>query len=188
MAADKESADRFEALRAQAEALIRERLGDTPQTKSDIVELIHELQIQKGELEIQNEELRRVQEESNRLAREWQATFDADNDAVWILDHDQRVLRANKMAEVFFDLTKNEMIGKSCWEIVHGTNKPIPECPCLRSKKSLRRESMELQIGAAWIQIRTYPIRDADGRFFGVVLVVWDITQRKMTEIELERT
>ena len=38
-------------------------------------------------------------EENERMAREWQVTFDATNSAVWILDKDWRILQSNKTAE-----------------------------------------------------------------------------------------
>ena len=89
-------------------------------------------------------ERKRAEEEMAQVAHEWQITFDASYDAIWILDQDQRVLRSNKAAERFFQRPCNELIGKHCWEIVHGTSQPIPECPILRARNSLRRESMEL--------------------------------------------
>ncbi len=42
---------------------------------------------------------KRAEEEVTHLAQQWQRTFDATNDAIWILDKDQRVLRSNKTAE-----------------------------------------------------------------------------------------
>jgi PAS domain S-box-containing protein len=122
-------------------------------------------------------------------AREWQITFDSTNDAIWILDQDNRILRANKTAEHFFHRPLGEMIGKHCWKIVHGTEQPIPECPILRMRKNLNRESMELQAaGERWFEVNVDPILDAAGRYLGAVHIVSDITERKQAEEALRKS
>jgi two-component system sensor histidine kinase/response regulator len=133
---------------------------------------------------------KRAEEELSRVATEWQTTFDAANDALWVLDKDQRVLRSNKMAERLFQRASAEIIGRHCWEIAHGTRRPIPGCPILRAKESLRRETMELQIDKRWFEITVDPVLDADGHYAGAVHIVTDITERKRMEdalVESER-
>jgi PAS domain S-box-containing protein len=123
-----------------------------------------------------------AEEELARTAREWQTTFDATSDSIWILDKGQRVLRSNSAAGRIFGHPMETFIGMHCWEIVHCTNQPIPECPILRAKHSLRRETMELQIGDAWFEVVVDPILSADGQYAGAVHIVSDITERKRAE------
>ena len=127
-------------------------------------------------------EHKRVGEEMARVAREWQATFDATKDAIWVLDKDHRILRTNKSAENYFHRPSSEMVGRPCWEIVHGTTEPVPDCPFVRSRESCQREVMELQIGESWCEIVVDPILDDAGKYSGAVHIVNDITQRKRTE------
>ncbi|MCK5696177.1 MAG: PAS domain S-box protein [Desulfobacula sp.] len=82
---------------------------------------------------------KRAQEELVRMAQEWQLTFDTINDAIWVLDQDQRILRSNKKADQLFLRSGMELIGKHCYEIVHGTDHAIPECPNMRARQSLCR-------------------------------------------------
>jgi PAS domain S-box-containing protein len=133
-------------------------------------------------------ERQRAEEEVAQVAREWQTTFDATNDSIWILDKDQRVLRSNSAAERIFGRPMEEFIGKHCWEIVHGTNQPIPECPILRMKHSLRRETMDLQIGDAWLEVAVDPILSADGQYAGAVHIVSNVTERKRAEEALRES
>ncbi len=119
-----------------------------------------------------------------RVSQEWQRTFDFMSESVWIMDEDNIVLRSNKAAELYFNRPSAEMVGKHCWEIVHGTLEPIPECPITRVRKSLHRESTELQIGGTFFQVAVDPILDAGGQFAGAVHVVANITGRKKAEHE----
>jgi PAS domain S-box-containing protein len=117
-----------------------------------------------------------------RIAREWQKTFDATLDAIWLLDREHHIVRSNRTAQQIFGVPCSAMIGKHCWEIVHGTTQPISECPMLRAKKSLCREDMPLQIGQRWFAVYIDPILDENGNYSGAVHIVTDITERKHTE------
>jgi PAS domain S-box-containing protein len=123
-----------------------------------------------------------------KMAREWQETFDATNDAIWILDKHQRVVRSNKTAEQLFHRPLGEMIGRHGWEIVHGTAGPIPGCPIPLARESQHRETMELQVGERWFQVSIDPIFDAVGQYSNTVHIVSDITERKLVEEALQES
>ena len=123
-----------------------------------------------------------------RSAHEWQKTFDATLDAIWVLDRDHRIVRSNRMAQQMFDRPSSAMIGRHCWEIVHGTAGPIPECPALRARNSLRRESMQLQLGQRWVAVYVDPILDEGDNYSGSVHIVSDITERKQGEQALRES
>jgi PAS domain S-box-containing protein len=129
---------------------------------------------------------KRTEEAMARTAREWQSTFDATKDAIWILDKDNRILRTNKTAEKYFSRPCCDMLGKPCWEIAHGTTEPVPNCPFVRAYKTGQREMSELQHGDCWLETTVDPIKDADGRFAGAVHIVSDITGRKRVEQQMK--
>ncbi len=93
--------------------------------------------------------------------------------------------RSNKAAEQIFHTPNHAYIGRHCWEIVHCTSGPIPECPLIRARSSLQRESMELRIGEGWFSVSADPILDANGQYSGAVHIVSDITERKRAEEKL---
>jgi PAS domain S-box-containing protein len=132
-------------------------------------------------------ERKRAEEALSRVAREWQTTFDAANDAIWLLDKEQRIVRFNKVAERFFRCPEGTFAGKHCWEIVHGTTGPIPECPHRKMKANLRRATLELRIEDRWFEATVDPILDAAGAYSGSVHIFNDITERKKAEQERER-
>ena len=119
------------------------------------------------------------------IAKEWQTTFDATNDVIWILDKNQRIVRSNKTSERLFPYSCDELIGKHCWEVVHGSSNPLPECPTHRAREHLQRETQELQIEARWFEVTVDPILDTNGQYEGAVHIVSDITERKHAEENL---
>ncbi|MBN1828239.1 MAG: PAS domain S-box protein, partial [Deltaproteobacteria bacterium] len=157
-------------------------------TKQSITEELAFLRRRVQKLEQAGSVHEKTAEALARAAKEWQETFDATRDAIWILDQDHRLLRSNKTAEHFFNLSCREMIGKRCWEIVHGTTQPIPECPMLRAQKSLCRETMQLHVGESWFEVIVDPILDGAGQFAGAVHIVSDITARKRAEEALRES
>ncbi|GAB6904883.1 hypothetical protein JCM12296A_07170 [Desulfosarcina cetonica] len=122
-----------------------------------------------------------------KAAQEWQKTFDANSNAIWILDRHQRVQRANKAAERLFQQSGENMRGQICWRIAHGTDRPVDACPFLKAQKSLHRETMDLQIGDDWFEVAADPILDADGHFTGAVHIVNNISERVRSEREREK-
>jgi len=125
-------------------------------------------------------------EPADLLERQWQTTIDSVKDAVWIVDAEQRVMRSNAAAERIFGLPNERMLGRHCWDIVHGTTEPIPECPLLRAVHSLEREIMELSMGEGWFEVTIDPIQDSSGAYSGAVHTVSDITERKRVEQALQ--
>ena len=119
-------------------------------------------------------------------AQQWQVTFDAVGEPVFLLDADQRICRCNKAAQALCGKSAAEMEGHFCHEIVHGTTAPIPECPVLRVRHSLHREATELAIGNRCFNVTADPVLGAEGNLASVVHIVRDITDHKRAEEQLE--
>jgi len=82
-------------------------------------------------------ERKQAEEKIKQTAEEWSTTFNSITDFVAICDKDFRVVRVNK---AFADLLKkkpDELIGKPCYEMVHGTNEPVLNCPHKKTMKTI---------------------------------------------------
>lgn len=127
---------------------------------------------------------KRAEQALMRAKEEWEQTFDVVPDQLMILDKDHRILRANKAAVDAFGCTKDEVIGKPCFRLFHGTTAPPEFCPCeklFRDGLNHDAEFTEERLGASFY-VSAFPIREPDGRLKGCVHVARDITERKKDE------
>jgi len=113
---------------------------------------------------------------------QWHTTFDAINDAVCLLDMNGKILRCNKTMESFLKKSSKEIIGGTCWELVHGTDKPVKGCPIVRMKKTFCRETLVLKVDDKWLNVTVDPVIDETGNLAGSVHIISDITRRKQRE------
>ena len=133
--------------------------------------------------------LRTREAEANLRAagRQWEATFDAMNDCVCLLDKAQKILRCNAAMATFFGKPYPQIIGRYCWEVVHETTAPIDVCPFKRMMESKSRQELFLQKGDRCLQHAIDPVMDSAGHVTGAVKLFSDITELKRTEESLRK-
>ena len=82
------------------------------------------------------------------------------------------------------------MIGKHCYEVVHGTNEPWPNCPAektFETKQTVTVEINDPNIGLPLL-ITTSPILDEKGELVQCVHIAKDITELKKAEEALRKS
>lgn len=121
------------------------------------------------------------QEALRQSIRNYQIIFDNTRDAICLLSSDQKILQANTSMAALTGISVRHMKDKHCWEVVHGTTSPIPECPLRRARTSLRREQMELKIGNRWLIITVDPVPGEAQEFQGAVHIIRDVTDQWAT-------
>jgi len=135
-------------------------------------------------------ERKRAAEEVRNTAAQWQATFDAVQDLVLLLDKDFRILRANRAAAEFLGLPFDKIVGGHCYDLIHGTSTPPAECPLAKVRRSRRHEEVEVlaRQGGPWLAVSVDPLFDPSGELTQVVHVARDITDRKRAEEALRQS
>ncbi len=125
---------------------------------------------------------RKAAETETQTARmEWERTFDALEDPVMILDTGYKIKRANTAMADALGKTKEEAVGLTCYEEVHGTKCPIERCPhqaLLQDGQPHTEEIYEERLGGHFL-VSVSPIFDSTGRLVGSVHQAHDITERK---------
>ena len=134
-------------------------------------------------------ERKQIEEKIKQSAELWDRTFDAISDLIFILDKDNTVIRANKIFIETLGLKPDEVIGKKCYEILHKSDQPWPECPhgkTIKDKKSHSEEVDDPNIGIPLL-VTTSPIIDEKGQLSGSVHIAKDISQMKEAEKDLRK-
>ncbi len=133
------------------------------------------------EIQERTRQLNEINLSLNRATDEWQKTFDSVQDLIWLVDDEMRILRFNLASKEKYG---GDIEGKHCWEVVHGTEEPLPECPVLQMKKSKKRESVELELNGRWKMITVDPVLDKNRNIISAVHIISDITDRKKAEAD----
>jgi len=118
---------------------------------------------------------------------EWERTFDAVPDMLMILNHEHKVIRANRATATRLGLTKEEVIGRECYRLFHGTDAPPSFCPqahLISDGKEHAAEVTEEHLGGTF-DVSVSPLLDGHGRPTGAVHVARDVTQRKRDQERL---
>ncbi len=132
--------------------------------------------------------MRQSERELLAAARQWRTTFDAIGDAVCLLDMEGRVLRCNVAMTSLLGKSFDEIIGRTYWEVMHGTSEPIEGYPIVRMRESRRRETLVLPMGERWLEVSADPLLDEDGDLIGSVHIMSDITERVRGEEALRES
>jgi PAS domain S-box-containing protein len=132
-------------------------------------------------------ERKKVEEQIKRAAEEWRTTFDSISDWISIVDKDFKLVRVNKAFAGAFGKKPGELIGKTCYQVVHKTNEPVRDCPrrkTLRTKRPATVEFFEPSL-EMYLEARTSPIFNEQGEVVACIEVARDVTERKRMQEQL---
>jgi PAS domain S-box-containing protein len=132
--------------------------------------------------------LARDADEIKRSAEEWLRTFDSISDFIFIQDQNYTITKANRAFARLLKRDPDDLIGRKCYELLHGMDEPWPECPFEKSRKDGKPHTEVVEdpkIGMPLL-VTTSPILDEQGRFAGSVHLAKDITQAKEAERKLK--
>jgi PAS domain S-box-containing protein len=129
----------------------------------------------------------KAKQEFNVFAHEWHKTFNAITDGVCIVDKSEgKILQCNSAMTRFLKRPYNEIIGRSCCELLHNSSEPVKRCPLVRMYESRRSETKDFEIGDKWLNIKVDPLIDNDGNLVGAVHIISDITEQRKASRALQ--
>jgi PAS domain S-box-containing protein len=131
-------------------------------------------------------ERKQMQDKIRNAAEEWQTTFDSIQDLVMILDPEFKLVRVNAATLSFFNLPLERVLGKHCYDLMHGTSEPVGTCPLAKMLKTKTHEETELydEKTDAWLHVSVDPVFDDKGQIIRVIHTVKDVTEHKRAESE----
>ena len=116
------------------------------------------------------------------IAREWQDTFNAVEDAVWLVDMDRKIIRANRSAHAIFGCESETLIGKQC-QGCNGLLSSYDHCSFEAMIASKKRCNFQLQREGRWYEMTIDPVLDDKNRIINAVHALKDITELKKSEL-----
>jgi two-component system NtrC family sensor kinase len=127
-------------------------------------------------------------EEISKEKKEWEKTFDAITDMVWIEDSGQRIIRANKTLLRRTGLSSFQVAGKQCRELLDRVGISLNKCLCSSTLSSKDQSFSEIKgAGTSIFHFWTYPLKDDDGQLYAIVHYLKDVTAQKRLEQQLIR-
>ena len=133
--------------------------------------------------------IRKTEKDLLYAAEEWRSTFDAISDMLSIHSKDFKIIRVNKAFAEAHNMEPSEVIGKHCYELIHGTKGPPFYCPCKKTFEEGRpnyAEEFEPNLGI-YVAASTSPLFDKNGQIRASIHIAKDITERKQAEEQLEK-
>lgn len=129
-------------------------------------------------------------EEISKEKKEWERTFDAITDMVWIEDGRQQVIRANHALMMRTGFSKTEIIDRHCAELLEKMSiVPAGSCLCSETLSEKRPSFQELKSrGGGIFHFWAYPLIDEEGRLYAIVHYLKDMTAQKRLEQQLIRS
>jgi len=115
---------------------------------------------------------------------EWERTFDAVPDLVAIIGRDYHIKRINKAMADRLGVSKEEAVGKACYDLVHGGTEPHASCPfrqLIESGKCCMTPLFEKSLESCFV-VTVVPLPAGDGSLAASVHVMRDITEKKRME------
>ncbi len=107
----------------------------------------------------------------------WSKCFSALDDPAFIMSANGVILLCNRSFENFLDMSAEDIIGKKCHTLVHGTDTFTEGCPFVKSRISGRRESYILKMEGRFYRITIDPIFDRENKPAGAVHIISDIDE-----------
>jgi PAS domain S-box-containing protein len=140
------------------------------------------------QLQVEIVEHSKVQELLKNSVKQWRDTFDVMSDFVSVHDNDMRFVRVNKTLANFFGKKPEELIGMHCYEVIHNTQEPLPNCPHIKAIENhevCTSEIFDPHLDRTLL-ITCSPISDINEVSIGTVHVARDITSQKLAQKEKE--
>ncbi|MGA1870506.1 MAG: ATP-binding protein [bacterium] len=132
-----------------------------------------------------HEELRKSEEKFHNL-------IENSGSSITYFDMNHRLIFANSNASRDFGVKKEDLAGKSCFDIFPKEQAEFLMSKFLKVTEEKKGESFEycteLSEEKQWLLMNTQPVKDSKGDVIGIQCIATDITKRKQAEQKIKET
>ena len=115
---------------------------------------------------------------------DWDAVFQIIHEPAMIVSPDFNILHANIATQKAFGLSEQQLQGRNCYEIFHGTKTAPPGCPLAKLMATGRAQTNELEVEMLHgnYRVSCTPIFDENGKIKSIFHLASDVTERMQAE------
>jgi PAS domain S-box-containing protein len=159
-------------------------------TKEQLIGELGKIRQRVKKLEAKVKESSKAKDSFKNAFEECQSIFNSAKDIMMILDLNFKIIKANLVTSEFLNKSLNEIVGKTCYQLIHAIDKPPRECPLNIVKKSKKHEEAECYLSRKdiWLQVSSDPIFDEKGKMTKIAHIIRDITAFRRTEASLRES
>jgi PAS domain S-box-containing protein len=120
---------------------------------------------------------------------EWKRIIDSTSDLISVHDSDFNIVVANKAFAEIARLPLPDVIGRKCYEVIHGANEPPPHCPhrqALLTNSPVTGELYERRL-EKHLLVSVSPINNEKREVIGSLHIIKDVTEREREMAELQK-
>jgi hemerythrin-like metal-binding protein/PAS domain S-box-containing protein len=124
--------------------------------------------------------------------KEWSYAMDFFEDAIYLVDLNDQLMRANRSFYNLTGLTPDNAIGQDITSIIHPEGEDVP-CPVCKARHDRRDEVIEMESDhpdnptGRPIRVKIQIIRDQLGNALSILMGIHDLTEEQAKEEESER-
>ena len=131
----------------------------------------------------------KAEEALRNAEQDWRNSFDSLEDIMLIIDRDWNIEKINGSGLKLLGKSRDELIGRKCYEAIYNKDAPPEFCPCRKSLETKKAESIERydEVFESYFSIMSSPILDENGEVVKVVELMRDITEREKAKERLRQ-
>jgi len=137
-------------------------------------------------------ERKEAQRSLEKAANEWQAAMDASDDAIYLLDLNRRLLRANRAFYLMTGVPPENSLGRHIVEIIHPDH--VGPCVLCQAEESMQDFTTVLEVDHSDnhvrrpIEVNIKMVRDKNGDPLSILVTRHDLTFDRKTQETLRET
>jgi two-component system NtrC family sensor kinase len=128
----------------------------------------------------------RLYKQVERSKKEWEATFRAVTDAIFLVDTDYRILQHNNRLPAELAVYWNQVTDNRCFARLKNRTVPCPNCPIEEIRRTgepiFRREQTETGLV---LDLSYYPVFNEENQLIAVTHIIKDVTKKAKLEAQL---
>lgn len=127
----------------------------------------------------------RLYEQVWRGKREWEETFAAVIDPIYLIDLEFNVIRSNNRILPFHNHRFQENIGTKCYQLLWGKEHKCEKCLMELVLKTGKPAQRNIQIDGHTLDVYYYPAYNDQGKIYSVIHHIQDVTEKMKMEAKL---